>query len=110
MIPKLELRYYCVQVLQEYKHTGRAREYGFQKQEVVIEEDQLIKNARRGDLIRVVMSVDPGTQHGLRVRAFQMTLIHKKALALPRIRPPVCPPPKPISPKNPATRHLCLII
>ena len=83
MIPKLELRYYCVQVLQEYKHTGRAREYGFQKQEVVIEEDQLIKNARRGDLIRVVMSVDPGTQHGLRVRAFQMTLMHKNALATP---------------------------
>ena len=43
-------------------------------QEVVIEKDQLIKNTRRGDLIRVVMSVDPGTQHGLRVRAFQMTL------------------------------------
>ena len=84
MVTKLELPYYCVQVLQEYKHTGRARERGFQKQEVIIEEDKLIRNARRGDLIRVIVSFEPmTTRHGLRVRAFQMTLMHKNALATP---------------------------
>ena len=84
MITKLELPYFCVQVLQEYQHTGRARECGFQKQEVIIEEDKLIRNARRGDLIRVIVSFEPmTTRHGLRVRAFQMTLMHKTALATP---------------------------
>ena len=49
------------------------------KQEVVVEQQHpLITRAGRGDLIRVMIYVED--RHGLEVRDFQMTLLHKNPL------------------------------
>ena len=45
------------------------------KQEVFVEQHPVITGARRGDLIRVLRYVEGN--HGLEVRHFQMTLLHK---------------------------------
>ena len=45
------------------------------KQEVFVEQHPLITGARGGDLIRVLRYV--GGHHGLQVRDFQMTILHK---------------------------------
>ena len=48
------------------------------KQEASVEQHPVITEARRGDLIRVMRYVEG--RHGLEVRDFQMTLLHKKPL------------------------------
>ena len=45
------------------------------KQEVFVEQHPVITGARGGDLIRVLRYV--GGHHGLQVRDFQMTILHK---------------------------------
>ena len=47
----------------------------YQRQEIFEEEHPVIRRAHRGDLIRVIRYVPD--RHGLKVRAFQITLFHK---------------------------------
>ena len=62
-------------MLEEYQYEGLARERGFEKQEVLVEQHPVITRAHRGDLIRVIRYVND--THGLIVKDFLMTLLHK---------------------------------
>ena len=63
------------QVLEECIYEGGAPVDKYQRQEIFEEEHPVIRRAHRGDLIRVIRYVPD--RHGLKVRAFQITLFHK---------------------------------
>ena len=66
-------------MLEEYRYEGLAEEDGFQKQEVFVEQHPVMTRARRGDLIRVIRYVKD--THGLVVKDFKMTLLHKSPVS-----------------------------
>ena len=62
-------------MLEECIYEGGAPVDKYQRQEIFEEEHPVIRRAHRGDLIRVIRYVPD--RHGLKVRAFQITLFHK---------------------------------
>ena len=87
-VSKHEVTHIPSNVLEEYQYRGQAPERGYtdcsswqnnHKQEVSVEQHPLITQARRGDLIRVMIYVE--NWYGLQVQDCQMTLLHKNPLS-----------------------------